>query len=148
MRKIIILLAILIPVLTSAQTLYVDSVSTNVANIVAADTIIPFNVVQVGTETGFEFEFTGLNADDATIEIMVAIRKGHWKPLTISGWPFTLDATTLLDTLTNKSCVGYLDQALPYPHKGIRLKKGTVTSGYFRQAMTVIVPDRRATPFK
>ena len=147
MKRIIILLAILIPVLASAQTLYVDSVSTNVANIVSADTIIPFNVVQVGEGTAMEFEFTSLDADDATIEVMVAIREGNWMPITIAGWPKALDVTTYTDMLTNKANLSVYFENLPFPHKGIRYKKGTVSGGYLRQSMTVIVPDRRSTPF-
>lgn len=148
MKRLMIILAILVPAILSGQTLYVDSVSTSAANIVAADTIIPFNVVQVGTSTAIEVEFTSMNANNSTIEIMVALREGNWMPLAISGWPFTLNVTTYTDTLTHKAVVSYKTDNLPFPHKGIRYKKGSVSAGYLRQAMTVIVPDRRATPFK
>lgn len=148
MKRLITILAIIIPVITSGQTLYVDSVSTNVANIVAADTIIPFNVVQVGTATAIDLEFSTLNADNSTVEIMVAIRKGHWKSLTISGWPLPLNVTTYYDTLTHKACVGVYMENLPFPYKGIRYKKQSVSDGYLRQSMVTVVPDKRSTPFK
>lgn len=148
MKKAFLLIALIVAVsVIHAQFLIIDSVRIDLSKIVATDTIIPFNVEQVGGECSICYDYTTLDADDATIDIMVANQRSAWVALTQTGWPYTLNVTTNTDALTNTATVCKYFSSLPFPFVAIRLKKGSVTSGYINAKRIIIAPVKRNQVF-
>lgn len=129
------------------QNIIIDSITVDCSTVVAADTIIAFPEEQLMSEFAISVEFSTLDADDASFDIVVANQRGNWLKVTHSTLPYTLDATTLTDTLTNKAGVAFITNeigALPFPFCGIRLYIGSVTDGdlYFKRTMITKVKRR------
>lgn len=149
MKKLILIAITIIAaaaIKAQPQQIYIDSIVVNTADVVAADTIIPFPIQQLGSAT-IDVEYTGLDAADATIDILIANVDGWWKSLSVSPLPYTLDPATALDTLTGKSVTGFILGTVNSPYSALRIKKGTVTEGYIRAVRILVVEQKRGYPW-
>ncbi len=148
MKRILLLMSLQTLFFTAKSQIYIDNINQDMADVVADDTIIQFTTEQLASGWSIDLEFTTLNADNSTVDIVVANRRGEWKALVITGFPFTLDATTLTDTTTLKAAKSIYGNKLTYPFVGIRLKKGSVTSGTFnaRRIMEADIKRNAAFP--
>lgn len=122
--------------------------SIDMSAITGTDTILVVNksIINFGTVFGIEFEYTDLNADDATVDIgtRLGVKKtgttefvdstfNSYSSITGATLPFTLNATSNADSYYDVASV-MIERSKPLVGSVLLIKitKGSVTSGILR----------------
>jgi len=145
MKKFLIIL-LLFPFLAINAREINDSLDMSV--ITGTDTVLVVNksIINFGTTFGIEFEYTDLNADDATIDLgtRLGVKKTGTTEFVDSTFnsyssiggvtlPYTLNATSNVDSYYDVASV-MIERTQPLVGSALLIKitKGSVTSGYLR----------------
>jgi len=149
MKKLLIFAFLIIFATAMHGQIVIDSIRINIANVVAADTIIQFETEQMASSYAISINYTTVNADDGVVDILVANQRGVWQSLDDINFPHTMNVTANTDTLTNKASVGIHGDELAYPFVGIRLNKVSATAGIVdaKRVFTISVNRSRSARF-